>query len=131
MDSVDRRHVYLEAIDSYKMSKSNATFVTFLFSSVLHEMVVAITAKRLLFIFFLSQMSQIPLIWVGRLPFFKRRPLIGNAFFWLSLLSGTPSLRQISLIIGMPLITILYTRELFYLQSNDQSLWKLSSWWNW
>ena len=31
------RHIYLESIKTYKMSKRNATLLTFLFSSIIHE----------------------------------------------------------------------------------------------
>ena len=95
------RHIYLEAIDNYKFSKNNATLLTFFFSSCLHEMVVAVVSGRPIFVFFLSQMSQIPLIWIARATALKKRPLLANIFFW------------VQLVVGMPLITILYTREYF------------------
>jgi sterol O-acyltransferase len=95
------RHVYLEAIDSFKWSKRDATFFTFFFSSVLHELVVSTVARKVSIMFFLLQMSQIPLIWVGRLPAFRRYWVLGNVFFWISLTTG------------MPLLALLYTRDVF------------------
>lgn len=34
------RHVYLETLETYKLSQNSATFVTFLFSSIFHEVSV-------------------------------------------------------------------------------------------
>jgi len=39
------RHVYLESINTYKMSKNNATLLTFLFSSIVHEFFMTFTLK--------------------------------------------------------------------------------------
>jgi sterol O-acyltransferase len=39
------RHVYLEAIMQFKTSKKQAQFLTFLFSAVLHELVLAVVFK--------------------------------------------------------------------------------------
>jgi sterol O-acyltransferase len=98
------RHIYLEAIDSYKLSKHNATFLTFLFSSCLHEFAVAVVARKVKMFFFFLQMTQIPLIWIGRATYIKQKPVLGNVVFWLSLISG------------LPLLASLYTREEFLRQ---------------
>lgn len=37
-------------------------------------------------------MSQIPLIFVGRLPIIKRNKVLGNVFFWVGLMAGFPLL---------------------------------------
>ncbi|KAI8075270.1 MBOAT, membrane-bound O-acyltransferase family-domain-containing protein [Gongronella butleri] len=98
------RHVYTQSIDSYRLSKFNATFVTFLFSSCLHEMVLAIITRRLRMYLFVLQMLQLPLIILGRKPFIRERYWLGNAVFWLCM------------IIGPPLLGILYCREMFWSQ---------------
>jgi sterol O-acyltransferase len=93
------RHVYLEAIDSYKVSKTNATFITFLFSSVFHELIAAVVARKFSLFFFAAQMSQLPLIWAMRAV--KHKPMLGNAMFWILLYAG------------MPIIAIAYSRDHF------------------
>eukprot|EP00158_Paraphelidium_tribonemae_P004643 Partr_v1_DN26887_c3_g1_i4_m40539 putative o-acyltransferase len=113
------RHVYHEVIDSYRMSKVNAMFLTFLFSACLHELVVGMVSRKISFVFFFCQMSQIPLMWLGKSKLVRDRPLIANAFFWVSLLSGLPT------------ITILYTRDIFsrtVLAAREESWW--SGIWN-
>ncbi|KAJ1550007.1 Sterol O-acyltransferase 2 (Sterol-ester synthase 2), partial [Nowakowskiella sp. JEL0078] len=40
------RHVYLESVHSLKLSKNNATLVTFFLSSIFHELVFAVIGKR-------------------------------------------------------------------------------------
>jgi sterol O-acyltransferase len=92
------RHVYLESINTYKMSKTNATLVTFLFSSIVHEFFMAFTLRLFVPWLFFFQMSQVPLIYIFRHPFFKNSRF-GNHFFWFGLL------------LGVPLLTILYGRE--------------------
>lgn len=96
------RHVYLESIRTYKVSKRNATFLTFFMSSCLHELVMAIVGKKIRFYLFFFQMLQIPLIYISRIPFFKKQRLLGNVIFWLGMLAG------------LPLIATLYCREVFY-----------------
>ncbi|KAJ3187185.1 hypothetical protein HDU85_007223 [Gaertneriomyces sp. JEL0708] len=40
------RHVYLESITTYKLTKRSASFVTFFLSSCLHELVMSVLARR-------------------------------------------------------------------------------------
>ncbi|CEG76762.1 Putative O-acyltransferase [Rhizopus microsporus] len=93
------RHVYSHSIESYKLSKTNATFVTFLFSSCFHELILIIVTQKIRLYMLIIQMFQLPLIIIGRLPIFKNRFWLGNSFFWLSMMVGTP------------LLGILYCRE--------------------
>lgn len=86
------RHIYLESINTYKLSKQNATFVTFFMSSCLHELAMMMVARRMRFYLFVLQMLQIPLIWMGRHPWVRKRPVLGNAFFWFSMFCGPPLL---------------------------------------
>ncbi|KAJ1993875.1 Sterol O-acyltransferase 2 (Sterol-ester synthase 2) [Dimargaris cristalligena] len=86
------RHVYLYSIDMYRFSRTSATFLTFFMSSCLHELVMAMVVGRIRMYLFLLQMAQIPLIYLSRLPWVKARPLLGNAFFWLGMISGPPML---------------------------------------
>ncbi|ORZ32153.1 MBOAT, membrane-bound O-acyltransferase family-domain-containing protein [Catenaria anguillulae PL171] len=86
------RHVYLESINTYKVSKHRATFLTFLFSSCLHELAMIMVARRIRMYLFVLQMFQLPLIWIGRLPWSRKHPVAGNAFFWFSMFAGPPLL---------------------------------------
>ncbi|KAI8336645.1 MBOAT, membrane-bound O-acyltransferase family-domain-containing protein [Chlamydoabsidia padenii] len=98
------RHVYAQSIDSYKLSKMNATFLTFLFSSCLHEMVLVICTRRIRMYLFVMQMLQLPLIMLGRKPFIRERFWLGNTVYWMSMM------------VGPPLLGILYCREMFWSQ---------------
>ncbi|KAI3646520.1 hypothetical protein MP228_009448 [Amoeboaphelidium protococcarum] len=95
------RHIYLHSIDNYQISKTNASFITFLFSSCIHELLLAVVAGKVVMLFFFMQMSQLPIIYILRVSSFQKYPLAANAFFWLGLLSG------------LPLTAIFYTRDAF------------------
>ena len=92
------RHVYLETINTYKMSKLNATFATFLVSSLAHEFFMSYVLRLLRPWLFVLQMCQLPLIFVSRHPALKNHRF-GNHFFWFGLC------------LGVPLLSILYGRE--------------------
>lgn len=96
------RHVYAQSIESYKLSKTNATFVTFLLSSIFHELVLIIVTHKIRLYMFFIQMLQLPMIVIGRMPLFRNRFWLGNSFFWLCMLFGPP------------LLGILYCREAFW-----------------
>ncbi|KAI8972369.1 MBOAT, membrane-bound O-acyltransferase family-domain-containing protein [Pilobolus umbonatus] len=96
------RHVYAQSIDSFQLSKANAIFVTFLTSSIFHELVLIIVTKKFRLYMFVIQMLQLPMMMMGRLPFFRQRFWLGNLLFWLSMF------------LGPPLIGILYCREAFW-----------------
>ncbi|TPX76989.1 hypothetical protein CcCBS67573_g01734 [Chytriomyces confervae] len=89
------RHVYLESIRSYNLSRQSATFLTFFVSSVFHELVMALTGKRLWPWLFLLQMFQIPLIYVARIAWVRERKTLGNVAFWCEMLIGPPLLGAI------------------------------------
>ncbi|KAI8981642.1 MBOAT, membrane-bound O-acyltransferase family-domain-containing protein, partial [Mycotypha africana] len=86
------RHVYAQSIQSYKLSKFNATFVTFLLSSIFHELVLIITSRKIRLYMFGIQMLQLPMIVIGRMPLFKKHFWLGNSFFWLCMFFGPPLL---------------------------------------
>ncbi|KAI9364407.1 MBOAT, membrane-bound O-acyltransferase family-domain-containing protein [Zopfochytrium polystomum] len=93
------RHVYLETIASLKMSKQNATLLTFFVSSCFHEVVMAVTGKRIRMYLFGLQMFQIPLIYFARIPFVRKQKTFGNALFWFGMF------------LGPPLLGVAYSRE--------------------
>jgi sterol O-acyltransferase len=82
----------LESIDTYKLSKSSATFFTFFLSSLLHELVMVVLTKKIKMYFFLMQMIQIPLISLQRLPVVRKHKMVGNAVFWIGMYGGPPLL---------------------------------------
>ncbi|CAG8543841.1 11664_t:CDS:2 [Funneliformis mosseae] len=95
------RHVYQYSIESYKLSKRDATFMTFFLSSLIHELVMVVVSKKIRMYLFVLQMLQLPLIWLSKLPTIKEKKWLGNAFFWFGLF------------LGPPLLGILYCREVF------------------
>ncbi|KAK9764416.1 Sterol O-acyltransferase 2 (Sterol-ester synthase 2) [Basidiobolus ranarum] len=100
------RHVYLDSIQTYKLSKKSATYLTFLLSSCLHELVMVIITRRFRLYLFFLQMFQLPLIWLGRRPIVHRYPWLGNTLFWFGLVSG------------IPLLGVLYCRQVV-IETND------------
>ncbi|KAL6062530.1 Sterol O-acyltransferase 2 (Sterol-ester synthase 2) [Balamuthia mandrillaris] len=101
------RHVYLKSLESFKTSKFSASLLTFFFSSVIHEMICAVLLGKVRPWLFFFQMSQVPLIYIGR---FLKGTRAGNMFFWFGL------------VLGPPLITILYCREYVLALSPEELL---------
>uniref|UniRef100_A0A7S1CQD6 Diacylglycerol O-acyltransferase n=1 Tax=Bicosoecida sp. CB-2014 TaxID=1486930 RepID=A0A7S1CQD6_9STRA len=92
------RHVYIASMHDHDLSKPAATFATFLFSMLLHEMILATAFEMVQGWLFLFSLMQLPLIPLMRNPVFKGKRL-GNLVFWW----GT--------ITGIPLVAVLYAKE--------------------
>ncbi|TDH73521.1 uncharacterized protein CCR75_007033 [Bremia lactucae] len=90
------RHIYLETLDTYKISKVNATVVTFFMSAALHECVFILMFRSVKMYFFTLQMVQLVIIVYGR---GLRGTRLGNMTFWLGM------------IFGLPLQAVIYSRE--------------------
>ncbi|RLN20840.1 hypothetical protein BBJ28_00000994 [Nothophytophthora sp. Chile5] len=90
------RHVYLETLDNYKLSKRNATTFTFFMSAALHECVFILMFRTVKMYFFVLQMVQVVVIMYGR---GLRGSRLGNFIFWLGM------------ILGLPLPAVIYSRE--------------------
>ncbi|MBW0514841.1 hypothetical protein O181_054556 [Austropuccinia psidii MF-1] len=86
------KHVYASTITTYGLSRHRAGLVTLILSSLVHELLMAMVMRKLRWYLFLAQMTQVPLTIVGKSKFFIDRPKLGNAFFWIGLLSGFPFL---------------------------------------
>ncbi|ORX39282.1 putative sterol O-acyltransferase [Kockovaella imperatae] len=86
------RHVYASTIDGFQLSKTSATFVTFLLSALCHELVMAVVTKKIRPYLFLMQMAQLPMIYLGKVPAIKRNKTLGNIVFWVGLMCGFPLL---------------------------------------
>lgn len=79
------RHVYASSI-SAGASKTVAMFTTFLLSSLLHELVMAIVTGKIRGYLFAMQMAQLPLIALHSLPLIKNNRALGNLLFWIGLM---------------------------------------------
>jgi sterol O-acyltransferase len=85
------RHVYHSSISAFRLSKMSATFVTFLLSAVVHELLMFCLFKKVRGYLFAMQLAQIPLAAASRTRLFKGRDMLGNVVFWFGLFIG-PSL---------------------------------------
>jgi hypothetical protein len=79
------RHVYLEMILRWGMKKKTAQMVTFLFSALLHEFLLAMIFRIIRPIFLVFIVFQVPLIYMTK---FMHGKKLGVFFFWLGLLIG-------------------------------------------
>ncbi|KAL1923020.1 uncharacterized protein VTP21DRAFT_9396 [Calcarisporiella thermophila] len=95
------RHVYHSSVEAYNLSKINATLLTFLLSSCLHELVMIVVSRRFRMLLFFLQMLQVPLMFLSRVPVVRQRKILGNVVFWIGMLTGPP------------LLGIVYSREAF------------------
>eukprot|EP01091_Cochliopodium_minus_P005565 TRINITY_DN15473_c0_g1_i1.p1 TRINITY_DN15473_c0_g1~~TRINITY_DN15473_c0_g1_i1.p1 ORF type:complete len:529 (-),score=94.06 TRINITY_DN15473_c0_g1_i1:55-1641(-) len=90
-----KNHVFLELRIHYAQRAYKAIFITFLFSSLLHELFMTVLFKKIRPFLFLCQMSQLVLVWLGN--FFNLKGTnAGNVLFWAGMS------------IGPPLITLIY-----------------------
>ncbi|RKP23982.1 MBOAT, membrane-bound O-acyltransferase family-domain-containing protein [Syncephalis pseudoplumigaleata] len=94
------RHVYVPLYRDCGLSRYHASLLTFLISSIFHELAIAVVCGNLRMYLFLFQMAQIPLIWISKLVGPKTREVAGNWFFWFSMT------------VGPPLLLCLYCREI-------------------
>ncbi|KAJ3346019.1 hypothetical protein HDU83_003515 [Entophlyctis luteolus] len=95
------RHVYLDSMDNLGLSKAKAMALTIIVSSFFHELVIFMVTKRFRGWFFVLQTSQIPLFYLYRTPFLKKRPGFRHWYFCLSI------------IYGLPLVATLYSRDYY------------------
>ena len=92
------RHIYFPSV-RLGLSKNGATFLVFLFSAVLHEVLISVPCRMLRIYSFLAMMGQIPLIFLTKI-LDRRYPgsSIGNVIFWISFC-----------FVGQPMAILLYT----------------------
>lgn len=108
------RHVYLKSRKELKISKEMASIITFVFSAILHEMIMMTAFRMFAPYLFAFMMLQIPFIFVfGR--YFKGTKY-GNYVFW------------ICVILGMPIISSLYSKTWMYRlnQGDSEKMFNLS-----
>ncbi|THY04398.1 acyl-CoA/sterol acyltransferase [Aureobasidium pullulans] len=93
------RHVYHSSISAFHLSKGTATFVTFLLSALVHELVMACLFKKMRGYLFTMQLLQMPLVMLSRTKLLKGRDLLGNVVFWIGLFVGPSVLTSFYLLI--------------------------------
>ncbi|KLJ11390.1 sterol O-acyltransferase [Blastomyces silverae] len=81
-----RRHVYFSSLTHF--SNSKAMFITFLVSSIGHELVMACITKKIRGYGFLAMMMQLPIVAVQRSKFVRGRKVLNNVCFWISMIIG-------------------------------------------
>ncbi|KAL2826057.1 MBOAT, membrane-bound O-acyltransferase family-domain-containing protein [Aspergillus cavernicola] len=81
-----RRHVYYSSLSHF--SQPVAMFITFLVSSVFHELVMSCITKKLRGYGFLAMMLQLPIIAIQKSKYFRDKTTLNNVFFWLSMIFG-------------------------------------------
>jgi len=93
------RHVYHSSISAFHLSKTSATFVTFLLSAVVHEVLMFCLFKKVRGYLFAMQLSQIPLAAMSRTRFMKGRDTLGNLIFWIGLFVGPSLITSLYLVV--------------------------------
>lgn len=93
------RHVYHSSISTFHLSRSSATFITFLLSALVHELVMACLFKKVRGYLFTMQLLQMPLVTLSRTKLMKGRTVLGNVVFWVGLFVGPSFLTSLYLII--------------------------------
>lgn len=79
------RHVYLQLIIRYKTPKNQAQMITFLFSAMLHEYLLAIIFRTVRPFFLGFIIFQVPLIYLTK---FMKGKKSGTYLFWFGIIIG-------------------------------------------
>jgi sterol O-acyltransferase len=93
------RHVYNSSISSFQLSKGTATFVTFLLSACVHELLMLVLFKKVRGYLFAMQLMQLPLVSLSRTRLLKGRKILGNLVFWFGLFVGPSIITGLYLIV--------------------------------
>lgn len=75
------RHVYHSSISAFNLSRSSATFVTFLLSACVHELILLCIFRQLRGYLLMFQMLQLPLVSLSRTSLLRGRRTLGNVIF--------------------------------------------------
>ncbi|KAI1463416.1 MBOAT, membrane-bound O-acyltransferase family-domain-containing protein [Daldinia caldariorum] len=81
-----RRHVY--ATSKPTIGRSSATVITFLISSIGHEIVMACITKKIRGYGFICQMLQLPIVMLQRTRWVRAHKTANNVLFWSSMILG-------------------------------------------
>lgn len=82
------RHVYHSSISAFSLNKIQAALITFILSSLVHELVMFVIFGTLRGYLLCLQMSQIPLIMLSRTKLMRGKKVLGNAICWFGFISG-------------------------------------------
>ncbi|CAG9315834.1 unnamed protein product [Blepharisma stoltei] len=82
------KHVYLEAKERWGLTEKNAAYFTYFFSSLCHEMVVALVCKTIRPYLLGLMMFQIPLVLIAKVGGKE----FGLYLFWTGIITGPPLL---------------------------------------
>jgi sterol O-acyltransferase len=93
------RHVYGSSISTFHLSKGMATFVTFLLSACVHELVMLCLFKKVRGYLFVMQLLQLPLASLSRTKLLRGRQTLGNLLFWFGLFVGPSILTSLYLVV--------------------------------
>jgi len=70
------------------MSRPVATFITFLVSSIAHELVMGCITRKFRGYGFVAMMLQMPIVLVQRSRWIRNRTILNNVLFWCSMILG-------------------------------------------
>lgn len=91
------RHVYHSSISTLHVTKTQGMFITFMLSSVFHELAMYVIFGRLRGYLFAFQLLQLPLELLSRQKFFRTYPSMGIALFWFGIFVGPSILTSLYL----------------------------------
>jgi diacylglycerol O-acyltransferase 1 len=102
------RHLYFPCLRH--INKNMATFVVFLLSAIMHEVLVSVPFHMIRPWSFIGMMMQIPLVAMTKIAS-KTSPTLSNMIFWVSFC-----------LIGQPMAALLYTVDYQYAQKQAELL---------
>ncbi|KAK9458815.1 MBOAT, membrane-bound O-acyltransferase family-domain-containing protein [Lipomyces oligophaga] len=82
------RHVYHSSISAFHVSKPTATIMTFLTSSVIHELAMFVIFKKFRGYLLALQMFQLPLVKLCNTSFMRNHLKLGSLMFWIGICTG-------------------------------------------
>lgn len=86
------------------MSRPVATFITFLISSIAHELVMGCITRKFRGYGFVAMMLQMPIVMFQRSRWIRKKTLLNNVLFWCSMISGLSMVRSIAPRLGEVLL---------------------------
>ncbi|KAI3404532.2 ARE2 [Candida oxycetoniae] len=82
------RHVYHSSISALKVNRIQAALITFILSSIVHELVMYVIFGSVRGYLLLFQMSQIPLVMMSKSKLLRDKKVLGNCICWFGFISG-------------------------------------------
>lgn len=92
-----KRHVYFST--KYYTSDGIAMALTFLISSLGHELIMGCISKKLRGYGMFAMMLQLPLVAIQRSKYVRGRWVLNNAFFWGSIISGISAIASLYVLV--------------------------------